>query len=71
MEANAGYKWTEVEQKRLKDLLDEGTLSIYDSAVKAKDMDEMFEKFSNNVIGYHLGQLRKKKRESRKLFCII
>lgn len=63
VEANAGFKWSELEQKRLQDLLDNGTLNVTDSAAKAKSSDEMFEKFSNNVIGYHMGLLRKRKCE--------
>lgn len=58
---NCGQKWTDFEQKRLKQLLANGSVKFTDSSATVKDVDEIFDNLSNNVIGYHLGQLRKKK----------
>lgn len=66
-----GIKWTDLEQNRLQKLLDKGTVSVNDSAAKVKDQDEFFDKFSNNVVGYHLGILRKKSKKKSTILCRV
>lgn len=61
-------KWTVTEQNKLQQLIDAGVMSVSDSAAKAKDKDPMFKDFSNSVIGYHLGLLRKNKCKKLTIF---
>lgn len=55
-------KWTDSEQRHLEQLLNDGSLRLTDPSSKVKDFDDdLFYNYRNNVIGYHLGLLRKKK----------
>lgn len=59
-----GAKWGATEQTRLENYVSEGEIDVFGNASKVREIDpETFDKFSNNVIGYHLGQLKKKTRK--------
>lgn len=58
---NCGQRWTDYEQQHLEQLISNGSVKLTDSSATVKDMDDIFDNFSNSVVGYHLGQLRKKK----------
>ncbi|KAJ6647692.1 hypothetical protein Bhyg_02915 [Pseudolycoriella hygida] len=58
--ADVSGKWTTVEKSALQKLIDTGALTVNDCASKVKACDSTFNNFSNNVIGYHLGIIRKK-----------
>ncbi|KAJ6642940.1 hypothetical protein Bhyg_07896, partial [Pseudolycoriella hygida] len=57
-------RWSESETQRLKDYLEDGKINLYDSASQIKSQDDIFSQFSNSVVGYHMGLLRKRKLAS-------
>lgn len=58
-----GNKWTPTDHRRLEELLNDGSLKVNDTGAKVKELDVHFVKFSNQMIGHHLGLLKKKKRK--------
>lgn len=54
-------KRNDYEQQRLESLIARGDIKLTDSAADARAADDSFLKYSNHVVGYHLGLIRKKK----------